>query len=109
MGSSGVSTPDIRELITRLGSEDDAPRKMAAFKLQSLINDPAFAEVFIQDGGLARLRWLVLRANGNSLAYALASFARLLELDLSDDRGWEAIDAQVIERVKLLTGYNSLC
>lgn len=108
MGSKGASNPDIRDLITRLGSDEDGPRKMAAFKLQSLINDPAFAEVFIQDGGLARLRWLLLRANGNSLAYALASFARLLELDLSDDRGWEAIDAQVIERVSLHTRHTSL-
>ena len=92
-------TPNMRDMIARLGSDEDAVRKMAVFKLQSLINDPAFAEVFIQERGLARLRWLILQASGNTLAYALASFARLLELDLSENRGWEAVDREVIEKV----------
>ena len=101
MSNSTDHTPNMRDLVTRLGSDEDPVRKMAVFKLQSLINDPAFAEVFIQEGGLARLRWLILQGSGNTLAYALASFARLLELDLSENRGWEAVDREVVEKVRI--------
>lgn len=87
-----INVPD---LVARLGSEEDSVRKMAAFKLQSVIGDPSFADVFIAEGGLPRLRALVLRATGNTLAYSLTSLSRLLELD----QGWEFIDEDVIERV----------
>jgi engulfment and cell motility protein 1 len=88
-------TPDIGELLKSLGSRDDPVRKMAAFKLQSLINDPSFAEIFVQRGGLPKLRLLVLESSGNTLAYGLASFARLLDVD----QGWEAVNNAVIEKV----------
>ncbi|KAI9806665.1 MAG: hypothetical protein M1825_006122 [Sarcosagium campestre] len=86
---------DVRELVERLGSEQDAVRKMAAFKLQSDIGDPSFADVFIAERGLSRLKYLVLGATGNTLAYSLASFARLLEVD----KGWEVVNQEVVERV----------
>lgn len=89
---------NIPELIERLGSHEDAVRKMAVFKLQSNIGDPSFAEVFISDGGLTKLLYLTLHATGNTLAYSLTSFARLLEVD----KGWEYVNQDLLERVSLL-------
>ncbi|KAL4802637.1 ELMO/CED-12 family-domain-containing protein [Aspergillus unguis] len=86
---------NISELVDRLGSEEDAVRKMAVFKLQSSIGDPSFADVFIAEDGLIRLRYLTLHASGNTLAYSLTSFARLLEVD----KGWECVDQELVERV----------
>ncbi|PWY66340.1 hypothetical protein BO70DRAFT_383132 [Aspergillus heteromorphus CBS 117.55] len=86
---------NVSELVERLGSDEDAVRKMAVFKLQGSIGDPSFADIFIAEGGLARLRYLTLHASGNTLAYSLTSFARLLEVD----KGWDIIDQEVIQRV----------
>lgn len=69
---------------------------MAVFRLQSSIGDPSFAEVFIAQGGLAQLRNLALYSNGNTLAYALTSFSRLLELD----KGWDYVTPELISRVR---------
>ncbi|KAL8992245.1 MAG: hypothetical protein Q9188_007632 [Gyalolechia gomerana] len=86
---------DVVELVRRLGSDEDASRKKAAFKLQSNISDLSFADDFISHGGLPKLRYLILQATGNTLAYSLASFARLLEVD----RGWDYVNQDVVERV----------
>ncbi|KAI9370971.1 ELMO/CED-12 family-domain-containing protein [Aspergillus egyptiacus] len=86
---------NVSELVERLGSDEDAVRKMAAFKLQSSIGDPSFADIFIAEDGLSRLRYLSLHASGNTLAYSLTSFARLLEVD----KGWECVDQELVERV----------
>ncbi|OKL58354.1 hypothetical protein UA08_06271 [Talaromyces atroroseus] len=83
------------DLVDRLGSDEDAVRKMAAFKLQGSIGDPSFADMFIAEGGLSRLRYLTLSTTGNTLAYSLTSFARLLEVD----KGWEFVDEEVVERI----------
>ncbi|KIV84884.1 hypothetical protein PV11_00634 [Exophiala sideris] len=90
-----TQSPNLADLLTGLSSSEDASRKMAAFKLQSLINDPSFAEHFVLAGGLPRLRALILESGGNTLAYSLASFARLLEVD----QGWEAVNDPVVEKV----------
>ncbi|KAK7900708.1 hypothetical protein LTR67_002992 [Exophiala xenobiotica] len=90
--SNPTQSPNLSDLLTGLSSREDASRKMAAFKLQSLINDPSFAEHFVLNGGLPRLRSLVLGSSGNTLAYSLASFARLLEVD----QGWEAVNGPVV-------------
>lgn len=87
-----LSIPD---LVSRMSSDEDAVRKMAVFKLQTSIGDPSFADVFIQEGGLASLRNLLLSTTGNTLAYSLTSFARLLDVDM----GWEAVDQEMVERV----------
>lgn len=71
---------------------------MAVFKLQSNIGDPSFAERFIAQGGLSKLRALALTATGNTLAYSLTSFSRLLELD----KGWDYVNAELISRVHSL-------
>lgn len=74
----------------------DAVRKMAVFKLQTNIGDPSFAETFISHGGLGKLRNLALNASGNTLAYSLTSFSRLLELD----KGWDYVTPDLISRVR---------
>ena len=86
---------DVAKLVESLGRDEDGPRKMAAFKLQSNIGDPSFADVFISEGGLTRLRYLTLHATGNTLAYSLTAFSRLLEVD----KGWDYINQDVVERV----------
>lgn len=83
---------------------------MAVFRLQSSIGDPSFAEVFIAQGGLTELRSLALHSNGNTLAYALTSFSRLLELD----KGWDHVTPELISRVRCLRrnhrlGFDPLC
>ena len=86
---------DVSELVERMGSDEDAVRKMAVFKLQSSIGDPSFADVFIAEGGLTKLRYLTLNATGNTLAYSLTSFSRLLEVD----KGWEFVNQELVKRV----------
>ena len=86
---------NVAELVERLGSDEDAVRKMAAFKLQNSIGDPSFADVFIYEGGLTKLRYLTLHATGNTLAYSLTAFSRLLEVD----KGWNCVDQDLIKRV----------
>lgn len=89
---------NVSELVERLGSDEDAVRKMAVFKLQSNIGDPSFADVFISEGGLVKLKALAMNAAGNTLAYSLTSLSRLLEVD----KGWEVIDEGLVERVRML-------
>ncbi|KAJ5129186.1 Engulfment/cell motility ELMO [Penicillium bovifimosum] len=90
-----METVNVTELVERLGSDEDAVRKMAVFKLQSNIGDPSFADIFIAEGGLVRLRYLTIHANGNTLAYSLTSFSRLLDVD----KGWECVDQELVERI----------
>lgn len=89
----------IPEIVKRLGSDEESSRKMAVFRLQSAIGDPSFADVFIVEGGLPKLAYLTLHSTGNTLAYALTSFSRLLELD----KGWEAVSDALTERVRKTT------
>jgi engulfment and cell motility protein 1 len=89
---------NVSELVERLGSDEDAVRKMAVFKLQSNIGDPSFADIFISEGGLAKLKFLTMTATGNTLAYSLTSFARVLEVD----KGWEFVEQDLVERVSNL-------
>lgn len=87
--------PNPSTLVQDLASDDDPVRKMAAFKLQTAIGDPAFADRFIQEGGLPELRKLALSSSGNTLAYTLASFYNILDLD----QGWEQIDETLVAKV----------
>ncbi|KAL0938973.1 elmo ced-12 family protein [Colletotrichum truncatum] len=99
---------DIPALLSRLASDEDAVRKMAVFKLQSSINDPAFADVFISSGGLVVLRRLIMSTGGNTLAYSLQSLTRLLEVDM----GWEIFEGtasgDLVERIVELIVTNPL-
>lgn len=99
---------DIPALLSRLASDEDAARKMAVFKLQSSINDPAFADVFISSGGLIILRRLIMTTGGNTLAYSLQSLSRLLEVDM----GWDIFEGptagDLVERVVELVVTNPL-
>lgn len=83
-----VPSPDIPSLLARLNSDEDAIRKMAVFKLQSSINDPAVADLFIVSGGLNILRRLIMSTGGNTLAYSLQSLSRILEVDM----GWDMFE-----------------
>ena len=93
--SFNMDNVNISEVVERLGSDEDAIRKMAVFRLQSSIGDPSYAELFMAEGGLAKLKDLIMKTNGNTLAYSLASFSRLLEVD----KGWEAVEEDLIRRV----------
>ncbi|KAM0341748.1 hypothetical protein ACHAPU_009881 [Fusarium lateritium] len=99
---------DIPALLARMASDEDASRKMAVFKLQNSINDPAFADVFISSGGLVVLRRLIMIAAGNTLAYSLQSLTRLLEVDM----GWDIFEGptagDLVERVVELIVTNPL-
>lgn len=95
-----MESVNIHEIVERLGSKEDAVRKKAAFGLQSRIGDPSFADVFIAEGGLTNLRYLVLTANGNTLAYSLTSLSRLLEVD----KGWDYVNQKLVERVRAVIG-----
>lgn len=99
---------DIPALLARLASDEDASRKMAVFKLQNSINDPAFADVFISSGGLVVLRRLIMTSGGNTLAYSLQSLTRLLEVDM----GWDIFEgptaSDLVERVVELIVTNPL-
>jgi len=99
---------DIPALLARLASDEDAARKMAVFKLQSSINDPAFADVFISSGGLIILRRLIMSTGGNTLAYSLQSLSRLLEVDM----GWDIFEgptaSDLVERIVELIVTNPL-
>jgi hypothetical protein len=101
--SSAMENINIPELVERLGRPEDSVRKMAAFKLQSAIGDPSFADVFIYSGGLPKLQALTMHSTGNTLAYSLTSFSRLLELD----KGWEYVTQELIERVRAFSLYRS--
>jgi engulfment/cell motility protein 1 len=94
-GSEDMDSVNVSELVARLGSEEESVRKMAVFKLQNAIGDPSFADVFIYEGGLPKLRYLALHSTGNTLAYCLTSLARLLELD----KGWDHVTDDLIVRV----------
>ncbi|KAI0970236.1 ELMO/CED-12 family-domain-containing protein [Xylaria arbuscula] len=99
---------EIPSLLSRLASDEDASRKMAVFKLQSSINDPSFADVFISSGGLIILRRLIMNSGGNTLAYSLQSLSRLLEVDM----GWEIFDSptsgDLVDRIVELVVSNPL-
>ncbi len=99
---------DVPALLSRLASDEDAARKLAAFKLKTSINDPAFADVFISSGGLIILRRLIMSTGGNTLAYSLESLSRLLEVDM----GWDIFEGStagdLVERVVELIVTNPL-
>ena len=86
---------DMPELVESLGSSDDSIRKRAAFRLQNIVGDPSLADNFQSAGGITKLRTLALNASGNTLAYTLAAFSGLLELEF----GWSAVDENLISRV----------
>ncbi|KHN96261.1 ELMO/CED-12 family protein [Metarhizium album ARSEF 1941] len=99
---------DVPALLARLSSDEDAARKMAVFKLQTSINDPSFADVFLSSGGLVVLRGLIMESGGNTLAYSLQSLTRLLEVDM----GWDIFEgpsaSAFVERIVELIVVNPL-
>ncbi|PNS17109.1 Engulfment and cell motility protein 2 [Sphaceloma murrayae] len=87
-------TMDVSTIVQGMNSESESTRKLAAFHLQSLLADTEFVDAFVQGDGMLALNNMVLRENGNTLAYALGSLNRILELDF----GWEQVGIEVAER-----------
>lgn len=83
-----MAQAEITELLSGLQSNEDATRKLAVFKLQTSINDPSAADLFISSDGLKILRQMIMTAGGNTLAYALTALSRMLEVDM----GWEIFE-----------------
>ena len=88
-------TTDVNTLVAGLLSNSDSTRKYAVFRLQGLLSDPDFAEVFVKKDGLLALREAVMETTGNTQAYALGSMNKLLEVDSA----WDVIDGLIIEQV----------
>lgn len=87
--------PDVETLVSGLMSPAESTRKYAVFRLQTLLSEHDYADAFIQADGLLALRDAVMHTTGNTQAYALGSFGKLLELDM----GWDGVDIHVIEKV----------
>ncbi|PSK46185.1 Engulfment and cell motility protein 2 [Elsinoe australis] len=85
---------DVATIVNGMNSDSESSRKLAAFHLQSLLADPDFVDAFVQGDGMPALNTMVLRENGNTLAYAMGSLNRILELDF----GWEQVGIEVAER-----------
>jgi hypothetical protein len=108
---------DVKNLVERLGGEE-AVRKMAAFQLQNQIlvlplnppahgqilifraQDSAFAQDFVAKEGLVKLKTLISEATGNTLAYGLTAFAKILQVPDVQAEAFGAVDEWLIDRVK---------
>ena len=89
---------DVATIVAGLQSEQEQSRKLAAFSLQGALTDSAFADAFAQGDGIPVLRKVILQEHGNTLAYALGSFCRLLQLDM----GWQEVSGDLIASVRHL-------
>jgi engulfment/cell motility protein 1 len=87
--------PDVAMLIAGLMSENESSQKYAVFRLQSLLVDSDFSDIFIRVDGLEPLRQAVLDTTGNTQAYALGSLNVLLDQGLA----WEVCDEEILEAV----------
>lgn len=117
--SAGMDVSEIPSIIVSLSSPEPGLQKMAVFRLQSSVSDPALADAFISEGGLTALRSLILTGTANTLAYSLQSFSKILEMDM----GWEVFEVagagELVERiaelicthplVNILRGAMSIC
>ena len=114
-----MDVSEIPSIIVSLSSPEPGLQKMAVFRLQSSVSDPALADAFISEGGLTALRSLILTGTANTLAYSLQSFSKILEMDM----GWEVFEVtgagDLVERivelicthplVNILRGAMSIC
>jgi len=102
---------DARVIVERLGAEE-AVRKMAAFQLQNSIlvhplysalctnlKDTMFAREFVAGEGLVKLKALISEATGNTLAYALTAFAKILQVPDVQAEAFGVVDNWLIDRV----------
>ncbi|OLL26495.1 Engulfment and cell motility protein 2 [Neolecta irregularis DAH-3] len=87
-------TQECSEIILRMQGPDSV-KKMALFKLQSCVGDLQFIDIFLASDGLLHLVNCISSSTGNSLAYGLSCFEKLLECDL----GWSAADFEFIDKL----------
>ncbi|KAF2859165.1 hypothetical protein K470DRAFT_219776 [Piedraia hortae CBS 480.64] len=96
--------PDVSALVDCLISDNEGTRKYAVFKLQTLLQEPSFVDAFLEKNGLYALRHAALETSGNTQAYAFGS----LDVLLSSDIGWAAVDAHLIDRAVELAATHPL-
>ena len=104
---------DVQTLVERLSGEE-AVRKMAAFQLQTQImvhnlplmacvkislQDVTFAQQFVAKDGLLKLKTLLSEATGNTLAYGLTAFAKVLQVPEVQAQAFGVVDDWLIDRV----------
>jgi hypothetical protein len=71
--------------------------KRIMFSLQKWIREPEFLERFISLEGVGLLTQIIFMSTGNSLAYALTSLLNMME----GDKGWEQLDQDFINKVRV--------
>jgi hypothetical protein len=61
--------------------------------------DPTFAREFIDLEGLVKLKALISEATGNTLAYGLTAFSKILQVPDVQAEAFGVVDGWVIDRV----------
>jgi len=61
--------------------------------------DAEFARTFVSSEGLIKLKTLISEATGNTLAYGLTAFAKLLQVPTVQEDAFRVVDNWLIERV----------
>lgn len=65
------------------------------------MQDPAFAQEFVKLEGLIKLKTLISEASGNTLAYGLTAFAKVLQVADVQVEAFGVVDQWLIDRVLL--------
>ncbi|KAI8093144.1 ELMO/CED-12 family-domain-containing protein [Halteromyces radiatus] len=91
--SSGVNISE--QISSNVVQPDDKVLKMATFSLQKYLKEPDFAAEFLERGGLESLCEIIKKASGNTLAYALNSFASLME----HNTGWDSLSEDFVVEI----------
>ncbi len=79
---------DAEGVLSALNSPEEATRKFAAFRLQTAVGNPSFAEEFIGGGGAEIVRHIITTARGTTLSHTLQALANLLD----NEQGWEIFE-----------------
>lgn len=63
------------------------------------MQDSAFAQEFVKLEGLIKLKTLISEASGNTLAYGLTAFAKILQVADVQVEAFAVVDQWLIDRV----------
>ena len=66
------------------------------------VQDSTFAHDFILESGLVKLKNLISEATGNTLAYGLSAFAKILQVPAVQAEAFGVVDDWLIDRVQHL-------
>lgn len=64
-----------------------------------MAQDSAFAQEFVAKEGLVKLKTLISEATGNTLAYGLTAFAKILQVPDVQAEAFGVVDDWLIDRV----------